>query len=274
MALNQGFLLRGERTPAGPLLAEIWRSRRLVATLARKDFFVRYRRASLGVLWAVGLPVIQAVVLALVFSRLVKVATPGTSYAVFVFAGMVPWTYFSSTMSTGATSIVDGAGLATKIYFPRAVLPLVAVVANIYGFVLSLVILVAMAVADGTLVARRLPLVVPATLLLVILTAGFCLVLSALHVYFRDVRYLVQAALLAWFYVTPVIYPLPMARGLAAWLAVNPLTGAVELLRYSVTSQGPPPPTALAWTAGWAVVLAVIALWLHSRHDRVLVDLL
>ena len=271
---HAGFELRGETTPARVLAAELWRSRTLILMLARKDFFVRYRRASFGLAWAVGLPVIQAVVLAAVFSRIVKVSTPGTSYAVFVFAGIVAWTFFSSTLSVGATAIVDGSGLSTKIYFPRAVLPLVAVLANLYGFVFSLAVLFAMAVVDGAPFAARMALVIPATALLVAMTAGFSLVLAALHVYFRDIRYAVQAALLAWFYVTPVIYPLRLAKGLTHWLAANPMTGVVELFRYSVLGTDAALATAVWWSVGWTAGLLALAVVLHRRFDRVFVDLL
>ena len=268
------FELGGEATATRALVADLWRSRRLLGLLARKDFFVRYRRASFGTLWAIGLPVVQAVVLALVFSRIVKVATPGRSYATFVFSGVAAWTFFSSTLSVAGTAIVDGSALSTKIYFPRALLPLVAVAANAYGLVLSLVVLVVMAAATGSAPGARILLLVPATALLVALAAGFSLVLAALHVYFRDVRYVLQAALLAWFYVTPVIYPLTLARGLARWLAVNPLTGAVELVRASVMGADTGWVSAVWWSLGWTAVLAVLALALHRRFDRVFVDLL
>jgi ABC-type polysaccharide/polyol phosphate export permease len=266
--------LEGETTPLADLLGELWGSRALLVMLARKDFYVRYRRAALGVLWAIGLPIVQALVLVAVFSRIVRVATPGTNYAVFVFAGLVAWTFFSATISVAATAIVDGAGLSTRIYFPRAVLPLVSVAANLYGFVGSLAVLVIMALVAGTPFSARLALLVPGTALLVAFTAALGLVLSALHVYFRDIRHIVQAALLAWFYATPVIYPLTLAKGLSRWLVVNPMTGVVELLRAGVVAHGERLGTAVWWSIGWTAALAAIALAVHRRYDRVFVDLL
>src|SRR5205807_1374703 len=149
------------------------------------------------------------------------------NYAVFVFSGMLIWTYFANTLQTASTAIVDGADLSTKIYFPRAVLPLVGVVAGLYGLALSVVVLVLMAVGASVPLGVRLVLVIPAVALAAAVTGSLAVVLSALHVYFRDVRYLVQAALLAWFYVTPVFYPLTLAKGLRPYLAANPLTGTV-----------------------------------------------
>jgi ABC-type polysaccharide/polyol phosphate export permease len=266
--------LEGESTPVGRLLSELWGARQLLVMLARKEFYVRYRRASFGMLWAIGLPVIQALVLAAVFSRVVKVTTPGTNYAVFVFSGVVAWTFFSATLATSATAIVDGAGLSTRIYFPRAVLPLVSVGANLVGLALSVIVLVAMALAAGEPLGPRVLLVVPAAVLLVAFTSAISLVLSALHVYFRDVRYFVQVALLVWFYVTPVIYPLRLAHGLRGWLELNPLTGCVELMRAAVVGADPGWSVSLVWCAAWTIVLAAAAVALHRRFDRVFVDLL
>jgi len=266
--------LEGESTPVGRLLADLWASRPLLLMLSRKEFYVRYRRASFGVLWAIGLPVIQALVLAAVFSRVVKVTTPGTNYAVFVFAGVVAWTFFAATLATSATAIVDGAGLSTRIYFPRAVLPLVSVGANLVGLVLSVVVLVVMALAAGESLGPRVVLVIPAVALLVAFTCAISLVLAALHVYFRDVRYFVQVALLVWFYVTPVIYPLRLARDLRGWLELNPLTGCVELMRAAVVGADHGWSVSVGWSLGWTALFAAAAVILHRRFDRVFVDLL
>lgn len=265
--------LAGEPTGRMALLADLWASRRLLVMLARKDFFVRYRRATFGVLWAVGLPLLQAVVLAVVFSRVARIHTH-TSYAVFVFAGMVAWTFFSSTLTTASTSIVDGSELSTKIYFPRALFPLVTLAANLYGLAVTVVILGVMSAAFGAPVGARTLLLVPAILVLVALTAGFSLVLAALHVYFRDVRFLVQAALLGWFYLTPVIYPIGLLHGLRPWLDANPATGLVELFRAATVGADHGWLTSLWWSLGWTVALLALALALHRRRDRVFVDLL
>jgi ABC-type polysaccharide/polyol phosphate export permease len=272
--VTSGFELRSETTPLRLLVRNTWASRSLLVMLARKDFYVRYRRASFGVLCAIGLPVIQALVLAAVFSRVVKVTTPGTNYAVFVFAGVVAWTFFAATLATSATAIVDGAGLSTRIYFPRAILPLVSIGANLVGLALSLIVLVVMALFAGEPLGPRVLLIIPAAVLLVAFTCAISLVLSALHVYFRDVRYFVQVALLVWFYVTPVIYPLSLARDLRGWLELNPLTGCVELMRAAVVGADAGWGISVVWCMAWTVLLTVIALALHRRFDRVFVDLL
>lgn len=272
--LGPGVVLEGEVTPLRQLVSELWQSRELLAILARKDFYVRYRRASLGLLWAVGLPLFQSVILAVVFSRVVKVHT-GTNFAVFVLIGMVAWTYFSNTLSAASTAIVDGSGMSTRIYFPRAVLPMVSVLANLYGYFITLVIALVLCPVLGVHLGLHSLWLLPATGLTVVLTAASCLVTSALHVYFRDVRYVVTAAVIGWFYLTPVFYPLGLTHGiLRVVITANPLTGAVELLRLATAGAdhgwGTPVLVSLVWTAG----LFVLGAGLHRRYNRVFTDLL
>jgi ABC-type polysaccharide/polyol phosphate export permease len=271
---DAGFVLTPDAPPARALLGELWRSRALLAVLARKDFHVRYRRASFGLLWAVAIPLFQAVVLALVFTKIVRIRTEA-DYTVFVYAGVVAWSFFATTLGTASTAIVDGSGLSTKIYFPRAVLPLVSVAANLYGLGVGLGVLVGLALVRGEALGPSVVLLLPATVLLALLAATLSVLLAAVHVYFRDVRYLVQAALLAWFYMTPVVYPLSLSKRYAPWLAANPVTGPVELLRgATVGADERWLGVAVAWTVAWVVVLAAVGLVVHRRVDRVVADLL
>lgn len=271
----QGFELTGAAAPAHRLVADVWQARSLLTTLARKDFYVRFRRTSLGVLWAVGLPLIQALVLSVVFTRVVRIQTGG-NYGIYVFAGMLPWTFLSSTVTIGSTSIVDGSALATKIYFPRAVLPLVTVGSNLYGLLPGVGILLLAAATIGEGLQADVVLLVPAVLLMVMFVASLTLLLAGLHVYFRDLRFVVQALILAWFYATPIIYPIDLATGaLRAVLLANPATGIVTLFRASVSDTGTTGlGQALLASCAWTFVLMVAALVLHARRDRVFVDLL
>jgi lipopolysaccharide transport system permease protein len=126
-----GFSLDGRPTPLRTIVSATLQSRELITILARKDFYVRYRRATFGLLWAAALPLLQALVLAYVVSRFATFETR-QHYAVFVLSGTVAWSTFSAIVSAGSTAIVDGSGLSTKIYFPRIVLPLVTVWASSY----------------------------------------------------------------------------------------------------------------------------------------------
>lgn len=264
--------LSGEHAPLRHLLSDLWRSRDLIRVLARKDFFVQYRRASFGVAWALALPLLQAGVLAVVVPKIVRFGTPG-AYITFVFSGTITWALFSGSLASGAGSIVDGQAVSTRVYFPRLVLPIVTVLAQLYSFLPGAAILALMTVVTGSAGARLL-LLIPAILSAALLSVVFSCLLSALHVYFRDMRYIVQAALLAWFYVTPVIYPLTAVPALQHWLDINPVTGTVELFRAATVGADPQWGLAFISTCVWTLGLGVTALAVHRRYDRVFVDLL
>jgi lipopolysaccharide transport system permease protein len=251
---------------------EMRRSTELCVTLARKDFFVRYRRAALGIVWAIALPALQAVVLAVILSRVARIDVP--HYAVFILSGIVAWTYFSTTLGVASTSIVDNSALSSRIYFPRAVLPISACLSNLFALVISFVITLVVAILSGVWPGWSLFYIVPGLLLTFLLTASATLVLSAAHVYFRDVRYAVQAVLLVWFYVTPVFYPITLLHGLARRaVEANPVTGCVELFHAAVVG-GEVSAVSIAYTAAWTALLLVAAVILHCRHDRTFADLL
>ena len=270
--------LRGERTAPALFARELWAARSLVVLLARKEFVVRFRRTTFGALWAVALPLTQAVVLAIVLSRLVgkgdlagEIEAP---FWVFVFSGMVAWTFFSSAVADGSTAIVDGAAMSTKIYFPRIVFPLVVIGANTYGLVVGTVLLLVMALSTGAALGAHTLLLVPALLLVMALAASLASVLAALHVYARDVRFIVGAALLPGFYVTPVFYRLEQAGSAATWLRLNPMAGVVELLRAATIGAPGELATLVLISIAWVIGLFVVAIVLHLRYDRVFADLL
>lgn len=273
-APTQGFDLSNRPIPLRRLLTDVWNSRQLLAVLARKDFFVKYRRASFGLMWAVGLPVFQAAVMAFVFSRVVSIDTD-VNYVVFVYSGFVAWSFFSSTLSSASTAIVDGSMLSSRIYFPRAVLPLATVGTNVYGFVVNIAVLVLFCLLFGVSLGVQLLWLVPAFLLAVSLAAAFSLFASAVHVYFRDIRYIVAALISAWFYVTPVLYPLDLAPGaLEVVVRANPLTGVVELFRLATVGADAGWPGTVGVSCLWIAVVGIAALVLHHRFDRVFSDLL
>lgn len=239
--------------------------------LARKDFQTRYKRATFGVLWAVAVPVLQAVVMAVVFSRVIRVDT-GVNFAAYVMTGILMWAYFAATLSTGSTAIVEGSGLTDKVWFPRAVLVIVPSLANLVGLGVSLVALVMILPFLGVDLGLRLLLLVPAALLLVAFTTGLTLLLAALHVYFRDVRYFVQAALLVWLYVTPIIYPKRLLGGLAPLADLNPMTGVVSLFHLATVGREPNWERPVLVSVVVTLVLIAAAVEFHRRRDRLFVD--
>lgn len=269
--------LSGEATSPRQLARELWRGRELLAILARKEFHVRYRRASFGVLWAVAIPLLQSLVMAVIFSKVAHFKTAGLpSYGAFVLTGMAPWTYFTIALSAGSTAIVDNTDLSAKVYFPRPLLPLTQVITALYGYVVTIAIVLVLCPFLHASLGVAALLVIPGTLFMVLLASGFALVASALHVYFRDIKYVVSAAFLVWMYVTPVIYPPDDApRVLRTVIDLNPMTGIVDLFHAATVGHfgyglGVP----LLVTAIWTVGLLTAGVFLQCRYNRVFADLL
>jgi lipopolysaccharide transport system permease protein len=263
--------------PTSPrqLLRDIWRSRDLVSALARKNFYVRYRRAVLGVLWAGAGPLLQALTMSLAFGVILNVNTGSVPYPVFVLSGLVGWSYLASTMTVASTAIVDSANLASRIYFPRAINVLVQVATSLYGFGISLVVLFAVAIITGYGLSARIVYVIPAALLMVWLTASFALCIAAVHVYLRDVRQAVGAVIAAWFYVTPVVYPTRrIPNSLDLVVNINPATGMVQLFRAAIVGPAGSLRVPILVTCAWAAAATCLALFLHCRNDRNFADLL
>ena len=186
----------------------MWRYRAVAMALARKEFKIRYKRTALGVVWSAALPVLQAAVMIFIFSRVANFGSGGEfSYAGYVLAGMVAFVYASTSILASTTAIVDGAGLTDKVWFPRAILSLVSPIANLVTLGISIVVLLVALPIVGADITPQLLLLVPAVLLTVAFIAALGLLLSAMQVYFRDVKFMVQAALTVWIYLTPIIYP-------------------------------------------------------------------
>jgi lipopolysaccharide transport system permease protein len=259
-------------TPAA-LIGACWRGRDLCWTLARKDFFVRYRRATFGMLWAAALPAIQAVVLSVVLSRVTRIKVD--HFSTFIFCGVVMWTYFSASLGTGATSIVDNSAMSSKIYFPRAILPVSACLSALFTLGVSLSVLLVVAAITGVSFGAHTLLIVPAALLNTLFVSSLTLVLAGAHVYFRDVKYFVQAALLLWFYLTPIFYPLSLLHGaILRVVEVNPVAGIIELAHLALFGHADHLGVVLATSLGWTALLLGLAVWIHCRFDRFFADLM
>jgi ABC-type polysaccharide/polyol phosphate export permease len=216
----------------GRMLAALWARRELVGTLAVRDIRARYQQSILGIYWTILNPLVTAAVFTVVFSVIAQVPVGDTPYAVFVLAGLVPWSLFANSLVNATNSLVGMAGLLTKVAFPREVLPIAAILARLLDLVVSLaVLLVIMAwyrrPLHWTLLLLPIPLAVELTFLL-----GLGLLLSAANLFYRDVAQLLGVVLSLWIFLTPVVYPLervpPSLRGL---IGLNPMTPVVSGFR-------------------------------------------
>ena len=251
--------------------ADVLAHREVLGILARKDFQTRYKRASLGVLWAVAVPVVQGAIMAVVFARVIKVSN-SYGFAAYVMSGIVAWAYFSTAIAAGSTAIVDGSSLTDKVWFPRLVLVVVPILSGLVGLLVSAAVLLVLAPIIHADIGWHLLMLLPACALLIAFTLAASLVLAALHVYFRDVKFIVQAALLVWMYVTPVVYPRRILGNLARLVDLNPMTGIVGLFHSAIGQGGDTTVFALAVSVIVTAALLVIGLAAHRHYDRLFVD--
>ncbi len=211
---------------------ELWTCRELLGLLVLRDLRVRYRQTFLGPLWVVARPLATMAVFTLVFGLLVRVPTGGDPYAAFVLAGLLPWMFFSSSVTGAGNALVGSAGLVGKVYFPRLLIPLSALGGGLVDLAVSFVLLVLLLPLFGI---AWTPLLLAAPLLVLpmfLLAAGFGALFAALNVAWRDFGSAMGFLMQAWMFATPVVYPSRLVPGRWRWvLDVNPMAGLVEGFR-------------------------------------------
>jgi lipopolysaccharide transport system permease protein len=269
---HQTLELRGEPTKFLPWIKEIWAYRQVTGILARKDFQTKYKRASFGIVWAVILPLLQGIVFVILLTRIGKFSHLGYNYPAYVLAGNLAWAYFAQVSQSASTTIVDNANMTDKVWFPRSILVLVPALSNLFGLATSMIILLAAIPIVGASLTWHLVMLIPGILMLIAFSTAFGLVTSALHVYYRDVKFIVQAGLLLWFYVTPIIYPAHALGFLGPYLAYNPMTGIMSLFQFAAAGSFGPMMRGILVSIGFIVVLGYFGLRAHRTHDRLFVD--
>jgi len=229
------ILIRPTRGLASLGLRAVWEYRELLFFLVWRDVKVRYKQTALGVLWVILQPLVSMAIFTVLFGVLLKVPSGDAPYPVFAFAGLLPWNYFSQSLTRASTSLVQSSHLITKIYFPRLVIPLSGVFSSLVDFAISFVVLFVLMLLYGVTPTARM-LLLPVLLLLALVTAlGFGLWLSALNVKYRDVGYLVPFLIQIWMYLTPVVYGSALIPERYRFLlSLNPMTGVVEGFRWAL----------------------------------------
>jgi len=252
---------------------EIWNYRELLYFLTKRDIKVRYKQTVLGGLWAVIQPAFTMLVFTLFFGRLAKMPSDGLPYPIFVYAALLPWTYFANAVSASGNSLVGSANLITKVYFPRIVVPASAALAGLLDFFIALFVLAALMIYYQFLPGWGI-LLFPFLVALTFLCAvGVGLWLSALNVQYRDIRYAIPFLIQVWMFVSPVIYPVSLVKGNYQWLlALNPMGGVIHAYRASLLGHQPIEWSLLALSALIIVAIFLGGLYYFSRMEKVFAD--
>jgi ABC-type polysaccharide/polyol phosphate export permease len=242
-----------------------------VRVLVARELHVRYKNSALGLLWAVLSPLGTVLILHLLFTRIVPLEIP--HYAAFVYGGLLPWTWFASTVYTGAGSLFDHRDLVRKPFFPRLVLPAVVTISHFLLYLVALPVFFALLLAESV---RPTPLLLLLPLVWAVeaVFALACAVLvSAVGVLIRDVQHVLGVVMMLWFYLTPVFYDLErVARPEARWLHLNPMTVVVEAHRAVTVHARPPDFWALGTCAVASAALLALSFWIFRAFEHVLIE--
>jgi lipopolysaccharide transport system permease protein len=254
-------------------LRELWQARELLGFLVWRSLKIRYKQTALGAAWAVIQPVLIMVVFTLVFGRLAGLASDGSPYALFCLTALVPWIYFSNAVSQASTSLVENERLVTKIYFPRLLIPLAVVLAGLLDLAISLVVLLLVAAGYGELPPVEIAVLPLLAALVAVVAFGVALWLSALNVYYRDVRYVITFLIQFWLFVTPVAYSSSLVPdSLLPLYAVNPMVGVIDGFRWAVLDSAPTPVVTLPLSILSAMVVLVGGLYYFRRVEDSFAD--
>jgi lipopolysaccharide transport system permease protein len=262
-------------------LADVWRHRDLLILLVYREFASKYRQTILGPLWFLLQPLLMSIVFAVIFGGIARIPTDNAPPLLFYLTGLLGWSYFAQTFQTTASTFLNNASMFGKVYFPRVVVPLSAVIANFLAFGLQLAVLLAFwvyfkfATPAGHAfgmdpIVLWLPLIV---LQLAALSLGAGLWLSAVTTKYRDFAFLIPFIVQVWMYATPVIYPLTRVPAHWRWLAIlNPMTMPTEAIRRMFLGTGEVTPAFVATSALVTVAMLMTGLIAFNRVERTVVD--
>ncbi len=255
-------------------LPEIWSYRNLLYFLTWRDMKVRYKQTLLGVAWAVVQPVFTMIVFSIFFGRLAKIPSDGIPYPLFAMCGLLPWQLFSSTLAEASGSLVSSQNLLTKVYFPRLILPLAAVLGTLLDFAVAASILLAMLLYYGVTPNLAVALL-PFFCLLALLTGlAVGIPLSALNVKYRDVRYTLPFLTQLWLFTTPIAYPTSLVPEKWRLLyGLNPMASVVEGFRWALLGTGMGPGPMLLVSLAVVALLLVFGLFDFRRREETFADL-
>jgi lipopolysaccharide transport system permease protein len=259
-------VIEPERGFAPPNMREVWEYRDLLALLIRRNVTVRYKQTAAGALWAIVQPLALAVVFSVFMGILAKVPSQGDiPYPLFAFTGMAMWLYISNALTASAQSLVGAADLITKVYFPRIILPVSAVIAAAVDFCFAFAVVVVAMLAYGEPLHPQIVLIPTVLVLAMLASLAGGLWLSALNVRFRDVQNAVPFVILLGLFCTPIIYSFDLIPDHLQWIyGLNPAVGVLELYRWMLFGEL----TAPLWVVAIPIATSIVSIFLGTLYFR------
>lgn len=254
---------------------EIWRYRELLYFFAWRDIKVRYRQAAFGAAWALVQPLLNMVIFTLLFARVGHIQTGTVPYPIFVFCGLLPWTYFAGVLTFASGSLVNNDPLLTKVYFPRVLLPAGSVLAGLLDFFIGCVLLVGLMFYYHVRASWALLFVPLVILVMVILTTGVSMATAALNVRYRDVRYALPFLIQVWMFATPIVYPVTVIpERLRPMLVLNPCWGIVDGMRACLFGGSAIDFRLMAASLAVAMTVFIVGAYYFGRAEKSFADVI
>ncbi len=242
----------------------------LMKSLVDKDLKVRYKRSVLGFLWFLLKPLFSMVVYTIVFTKIIRFGGAIEHFSLFLLTGLLPWNFFAASLSASTKTLLDNQKLIRSIYFPRVALPISAVIANAVHMLMAMGVLEILLVVFGHTPGLSLLLLPVAVVFLAAMTSGFAMMISVGNVYYRDVSQFLEVILLAWFYASPVIYPLGaglVPERMEAVIRFNPVAGVLEVFHSTMYYGTWPELWAWVSMTVWTAVILAAGLTIFRRME-------
>lgn len=257
-------------------LREVWRFREVIKNFVSQDLKVKYRRSFLGFFWSLLNPLLQMAVITVVFSIIFRF--PMRQYALYVLSGLVPWSFWATSVDGCCMSIISAEAMLKRQYFPKLVFPLSIIMQNLVTFVLSLgVLLLVLAPITGYVPSTALLILPLSFLCLVGVSLGLGMVAAVATVYFRDLQHLISVALNALFYLTPIIYPLemdgagPIPHAYRYYFKLNPMYSIIEMFHRPIYNGTLPTNYEIMVAVAVAATTLGVGLWVFRRYENTLI---
>ena len=256
-------------------LREFWNYRELIYFFVWRDLKVRYKQTFIGAAWAVLQPLATMVLFTIFFGGFLGLPTGGLPDPVFYYATLLPWTYFAGAVTTATNTLVENQGVVTKVYFPRLIMPVSAILPGLVDLAIASTVLFGLMLVYGVTPALT-SFLAPVFIMLAVGTAlGVGLWLSVVNAAYRDVRIVIPFIIQAWFFISPVIYPADSIPSGFRWAySLNPMTGVIEGFRWSVTGVGDAPSSTILISALMVVVLLFTGALYFRRREVLIADVL
>lgn len=276
MHQNYEIVIKPQRGLIPVNFRELWTYRDLLYFLALRDIKVKYKQTVLGAMWAILQPFLTMVVFSILFGTLAKVPSDGIPYPIFVYAGLLPWNYFSSALGSSGNSLIASSNLITKIYFPRLIIPASASLAGLLDFFIASAILVGMMFYYHFVPTTSGAILIPVLVLFTFITAVGCgLWLSALNVEYRDFQHVIPFLVQIWMFATPVIYPVTLFPEKYRWIpSLNPMAGIIEAFRAASLGHQPVNWNQLVISAGIGILIFITGLLYFRKVERSFADVI